>query len=311
MIANVPGEQETISKWHRRLLLAAAVMSYLVVTAGGIVCVTGSGYGCPDWPGCYGQALPPMRTDAIIEYTHRFIAVLTSPVVLGAAIVGWWKTRTIRWTSWLPAAAVALMIVVSAFGALVVLRGLPRWLAAVDLGSALMMLALMVAAAAAVRYGAPGLPGRLLLRGPLAQLAAGTTVATFVLLVSGVLVAESGSIERCLGWPLFAGQSTMDGSYGWLLWGRRLLAGAVTIMIVAVVVQAWRTQRKRGPVFGAAMGAGLFFLAHTGAGLLLVTQGFSIPLLVIYAATVTAVWALLVAVMVLAGLALPVENRLS
>lgn len=309
MIANVPGEQETISKWHHRLLLAAAVMSYLVVTAGGIVCVTGSGYGCPDWPGCYGQALPPMRTDAIIEYTHRFIAALTSPVVLGAAIVGWWKTRAIRWTSWLPAAAVVLMIVVSAFGALVVLRGLPRWLAAVDLGSALMMLALMVAAAASVRYGAPGLPGRLSLRHPFAQLAAGTTVATFILLVSGVLVAESGSIERCLGWPLYAGQSALGSSYASLLWGRRLLAGAVMVLVAAVVIQAWRTQRRQGPLFSAAMGLGIFFLAHTGAGILLVIQGFSILLLVIYAATVTAVWALLVAVVVLAGLALPVENR--
>ena len=306
MTANVPGEEKAISKWHRRLLLAAAVMSYLVVTAGGIVCVTGSGYGCPDWPGCYGQAIPPMRMDAIIEYSHRLIAVLTSPVVLGAAVVGWWKTRTIPGISWLPAAAVGLMIVVSVFGALVVLRGLPRGWAAVDLGSALMMLALMVAAAVSVHYGASG---RLSLSCPFVQLAAVTTVTTFALLVSGVLVAESGSIERCLGWPLYAGQSAQASGYGSLLWWRRLLAGAVAIMVVTVVVQAWRTQRRQGPIFSAALGVGGFFLVHTATGVLLVTQGFSLLLLVLYAATVTAVWALLVAVVVLAGLAPSAEHR--
>jgi cytochrome c oxidase assembly protein subunit 15 len=303
MLANAPYKQETISPWHLRLLLAAAVMSYLVVTAGGIVCVTGSGYGCPDWPGCYGQALPPMRTEAIIEYSHRLVAALTSPVVLAAALAGWWKTRAIPWLSWLPLAAVGLMLVVSAFGALVVLAGLPRGWAAVDLGSALLMLALMVAAAASVCYTTPGLPGRLSLRRPFARLAAATTVAAFALLVSGVLVADTGSIERCLGWPLLAG------GYSSLLLGRRLLAAAVTIMIVALVWQAWRTQRNQRPVFGAAIGVGLFFLAHMAAGALLANQGFSLLLLVIYAATVTAVWALLVAVLVLAGLALPLASE--
>jgi heme A synthase len=243
-----------------------------------------------------------MRTEAIIEYTHRLVAALTSPLVLAAALAGWWKTRAIPWLSWLPLAAVGLMLVVSAFGALVVLRGLSRGWAAVDLGSALLMLALMVATAASVSYSAPGLPGRMSLRRPFARLAAATTVATFALLVSGVLVAESGSIERCLGWPLLAGGTSS------LLVGRRLLAAAVAILIVALVWQAWRTQRRQRPVFGAAMGAGLIFLAHIAAGALLANQGSSLPLLVIYAATVTAVWALLVAVVVLAGLALPLDS---
>ena len=84
-----------ITRQHRYLLLTAAVMTYLLITTGGIVCVTESGLGCPDWPGCYGRILPPKRMDAIIEYTHRLVAALTSPVIIAAAIVGW-RSRSIQ-----------------------------------------------------------------------------------------------------------------------------------------------------------------------------------------------------------------------
>ena len=73
---------------YRHLLLAATAMTFLLVTLGGIVCVTESSKGCPDWPGCYGRVLPPPRTDAILEVGHRLVAALTAPLILAAAIVG-------------------------------------------------------------------------------------------------------------------------------------------------------------------------------------------------------------------------------
>jgi heme a synthase len=295
---------KTISKGFSNLLLLSSAMTCLLVIMGGVVCITESGAGCPDWPACYGQLIPPPLADAIIEYTHRFAAMLTTPLIIASAVIGWRRYREIRWISRSLLVAVVLTFAVIVFGALAVLRGLLPWAATLDLGSALLVLALMTVAAtmgAALRDN-PAVTDHLVFNRPLSRLALWAAGLAYVTLLSGIAAADPGSIERCFGWPMFIGGGAPVNLYDWLQLARRLIAVAASIMVITTVVQTWRTQRHNTRMTRTAAWLGAAFLIEALLSVFTPMLGYFILLKVLYSAAAGVTWALLIALLVQAGL---------
>jgi heme o synthase len=126
-----------------KLTIAAAVATLVLISVGGLVRATDSGLGCPDWPLCFGDWIPPADLHAWIEHSHRLIAaVFVGPLVGAVGLITVFSHRR-RDLPLLAAAVVAgvLVIVQSLLGAAVVLEGLAAELVTAHLGMALVVLA--------------------------------------------------------------------------------------------------------------------------------------------------------------------------
>jgi protoheme IX farnesyltransferase len=287
----------------RWLALFTSVATFLLIVLGGIVRVTGSGMGCGEhWPLCNGVWFPPLDLATFIELSHRVVAATVSPLILATAIFAWRDHRRMRWVVWPALTAVALLVVQILLGAVTVRLALPPVVVALHLGNALALLALLlVTTVVAFQLERDPRMGQALFHfDALSSQAALAAAGVFALIITGTFVTAGRASAACIGWPLCNGALLPTTPAGWLHMGHRYVAGAVGLMVLASLLQAWRLRRTDAPVFVAAIVTGTLFLGQVAVGGLNVLRGFPVFLNGLHVATASAVWAGMVVFAVLA-----------
>src|SRR5688572_3517886 len=126
---------------YRALVYGTLALTFGVVVWGGIVRVTGSGLGCPDWPLCHGQFLPGLDPQTRIEWFHRFIAIVAGLSLAALGLITIARYRDRRRALALVVAAGVLYLLQALLGAVVVLLELPDTWVTAHFANAEMLLA--------------------------------------------------------------------------------------------------------------------------------------------------------------------------
>ena len=254
--------------------LAAGFLGLVALTSGLIVLgalvrAHGAGLACPDWPLCFGQAIPAMNLEIAFEWSHRVVAggVAVTFAALGVALHRSPAARAVGARAWQIGAA--LLAVQILLGALTVWHLLAAWTVTAHLvtgnsfNACVLWLALRLRDAAAPprRVAVPAAARAVLL-------AAAALLALQIVL--GGLVASRYAGLVCPEWPACldgAWFPTLEGPIGLHL-AHRTNAYAV---VAALAGAAWlvRGSGRLGWLLAAAVGGGVAQVAVGVANVLL------------------------------------------
>lgn len=261
------------------LTLVTLFLTFDLVLFGAFTRLTDSGLGCPDWPGCYGNASPlgahadisaaqsAMPTGPVthgkawIEMVHRYLATGVGVLIIVLAAASWVERRRLALSPWWPTLTLAWVCLQGAFGALTVTMKLFPAIVTLHLLGGLVLLALL--RAQAVWYGGPRAAWPPGLRG--------AAWAVFALLwcqiALGGWVSTNYAVLACRDFPLCQGSwwPPMAFGEGFALWrelgqtrgGEAIAFEALTaihythrllayLVLACLAWLAWRLHRHAG-----------------------------------------------------------------
>lgn len=279
----------------QRLAVVTAFSTLVLIGVGVLVRATGSGLGCPDWPTCHGGVVPPAHKIAIIEFSHRFVAMLVGFLVIGVAACAWRYYRHVPFIVWVATLTVPLVGIQGLLGALTVVRELPPEVVATHLLTAMLVLSCEVAVAVAMYMEDPARRDRLRSRLPAARPVGKLALASLIWLAAvlwiGGYMTESGAATSCEGWPLCNGSVVPAADEHEIVhMTHRYLAGAFVFLIAPLVVAAWRGRREIRWGAPFAIGIAGLYAAQVIVGALNVWYTFPDALTISHTVIAASIW---------------------
>lgn len=236
-----------VGKNFQALTVLTAFYTFALIVIGGIVRVSGSGLGCPDWPLCHGQIIPPFEFHTLVEYSHRLTTTLVTFCILATALVATIKYRAHWWIFRGALLAVALLFLQIVLGGITVLLELPPTVVAIHLGNAMLLLATVLTVAALAWRGTRAtdvISARA--NSPLSfNLVLVSAASIYILILSGAVVAGSGASSACKSLPLCNNDLIPTGLLPIIHMLHRIIAAAAGMLALYTFFRAAQVRMER------------------------------------------------------------------
>ena len=232
---------------YRKLAAVTLFLTFDLIVFGGFTRLTDSGLGCPDWPGCYGQANPfqahadisaaqtalpsgPVTVaKAWIEMIHRYLAMAVGVLIISLMSLAWrrrWRDRRrlpapaatgpASASPWLPTFLFGFVCLQGAFGAWTVTLKLQPIIVTIHLLLGMGLLGLL-----SWLYARQHAPQRIDAAAAALRLPARAALLLLVLQIAlGGWVSTNYATLACTDFPLCHGEvvPAMDFAHGFALW---------------------------------------------------------------------------------------------
>ncbi|RMH01113.1 MAG: heme A synthase [Chloroflexi bacterium] len=244
------GEKETaVSRQFAILSVSALVSTIILIMVGSIVRVTGNGLGCPDWPLCHGQAIPPFYLSAWVEFIHRLFGAAVVLQVGLLIFMSWRQYRSRPYIYLISKIAAVVLVIQVILGGIHVIYELPRWTGWIHTAIAMLIAGLVASWVALTNNSLRQLHQRAQQTLAHTRLIFWTTisaVATYILLLTGSLVTRTGASLVCPNFP-YCGLSIIPDYLRPIVWiqmTHRYTAYIVAFTILMVLWQLLRHARQ-------------------------------------------------------------------
>ncbi len=288
----IPGAWAQIA--FRIVAAAALLTAFAQVTLGGVVRVTGSGLGCPDWPLCHGRVIPSFDTATLIEYSHRLSGSALGVLVIATAVLAWTFYRSRPWVVASSAFGLVMVVIAGILGGITVLTDLAWWVRLFHLGVAESVVAAMAVALVSGWHSPTAAMAPAQAAEPEGErfnrmvLASG--VGVLLVILSGSYMVGYGAGSSCGTWPLCNGSLFPQEITYAIHMGHRLLAAIVGLLVLATAFAAWARRERRPEVGWAGLAIGSLLVVQILVGAATVWEGFPSSLRAIHLSVASLLW---------------------
>lgn len=261
-------------KFIKILALILASSTLVLVGLGGFVRATGAGLACPDWPLCFGRAVPELEYGVAQEVIHRYLGGIVS---LGTFLLAYlaFRNRISFPKLWrLAVILLGILAIQVILGGLTVLMKLNPFIVTAHLACGTLFFQL-IALTAIERSSAnhrshssiepSQLPLQLFRQSPeklrqaegrFSSLVLILIVMTYSQIILGGFVGSSGAALACDGFPLCSGTTTANSLNGPQLiqLGHRVLGVSLFLLALFLFIKASKLpapiQNRKGHLLG-------------------------------------------------------------
>ncbi len=246
--------------WFQRMAMITTIAVYILIVVGGSVRASGAGMGCPDWPKCFGQWIPPTDVAQLpadyqtiykdrgyanvifnpvktwTEYFNRLTGATIGILVFITLILAWVRRRADSAAFKASLAAFFLVGFNGWLGSVVVSSNLHPAMITTHMFAALLTIAVLIYAT--TRSSNLSLRHNLIPTRGLSFALAIALVLSLAQIAMGTQVREAVDVLALN--PQFADRATWFAALGQTVLTHVIFAGVVVLWNAGVIVMLWR-----------------------------------------------------------------------